>query len=148
MDIWGVLAKSADIVGIVVGIISLIISIVTLVNTKKIRSSMLAHVETSEYRQAIDEQVGELQTFQELLVDGEGLDSSIFLKLMVQLRNVVIAYETILPDKLKKKIENLYDHIKKNLYQKGYPYSKTDLAKCLNLLVYVVTELKKEKKVI
>ena len=49
--LWDVLSKSADIVGFA----SLGISIGTLVNTRKIRSSMLAHVETSEYRQAIDE---------------------------------------------------------------------------------------------
>lgn len=41
---WDIISKGADIVGF----ISLGISIVTLVNTGKIRSSMIAHAETSE----------------------------------------------------------------------------------------------------
>lgn len=107
--LWDVLSKSADIVGFA----SLGISIGTLVNTRKIRSSMLAHVETSEYRQAIDEQIRELEAFQELLVEGEGLDSGFFIQLMIPLRNIGISYETILPLKLTKKINNLNEHIKK-----------------------------------
>lgn len=148
MDFWQIIAKVADVVGIAFGTISLVISIVTLINTKKIRSSMLAHVETSEYRQAIDEQVTELETFQSLIVDGDGLNEDIFLRLMVLLRNISIAYETILPTKLIKKIANLNDHIRKSLYTNNEPYNKNDLEKCISMLVYVVTELKKEKKVI
>lgn len=144
MDYWLILGRTADFIGI----ISLVISIFTLVNTRKIRTSMLAHVETSEYRQAIDEQVHELEAFQSLLVDGTDLDSNLFLELMVLLRNIGIAYETILPTKLLKKIGNLRTHIKKCLYDKEAPYNKKDLEKCISLLVEVVTELKKEKKVI
>lgn len=145
MDVlWDVLSKSADIVGFA----SLGISIGTLVNTRKIRSSMLAHVETSEYRQAIDEQIGDLEVFQELLVEGNGLDSNFFLQLMVQLRNIGISYETILPSKLTKKINNLNEHIKKSLFNTPSPYSKTDLEKCISMLVYIISELKKEKRVI
>ena len=90
----------------------------------------------------------ELEAFQSLLVDGTDLDSNLFLELMVLLRNIGIAYETILPTKLLKKIGNLRTHIKKCLYDKEAPYNKKDLEKCISLLVEVVTELKKEKKVI
>lgn len=141
--IWDVLSKGADIAGF----ISLVISIVTLANTKKIRSSILAHVETSEYKQAIDEQIVDLETFEELLVAGEGLESSFFLGLIKLLQNIKISYETILPSKLTKKITNLYDHINKNLYENSSPYSKKDIEKCISALIYIISELKKEKKV-
>lgn len=144
MDIWNIISKSADLVGFV----SLAISIMTWSNTRKIRSSMLAHVETSEYRQAIDEQINDLEAYQQLLVDGENLNSNVFLKLMVALRNIGISYETILPVKLTRKITNLNEHIKKSFYDKPAPYNKSDLERCISLLVYVISELKKEKKVI
>ena len=141
---WGVISKGADIVGFV----SLVISVVTFFNTRKIRSSMLAHVETSEYRQAIDNQINELEAFKTLLVEGKGLSSDVFLKLIVCLRDIGISYETILPTKLTKKIENLSDHIKQKLYDKQEPYDKHDLEKCISMLVYVMSELKKEQRVI
>ena len=82
---------------------------------------------------------------------GPKLDESwpgVGLELMVLLRNISIAYETILPTKLLKKIGNLRTHIKKCLYDNEAPYNKNDMEKCISLLVEVVTELKKEKKVI
>lgn len=145
---WDVVAKTADIVGIVFGSGSMVISIVTLLNTKKIRSEMITRVEKSEYSQAIDEQVADLEAFKELLVSGKGLDSAVFLNAMVLVKNIRISYESFLPDKLKKKIDNLHNHININLYGASAPYSKEDIVKCVNLLVYVITELKKEKKVL
>lgn len=142
--IWDVVSKGAD----VVGIISLGISLVTLLNTRKIRSSMIAHVETSEYRKEIDEQIGELEVFRDLLVKGEGLNSQFFLKLITQLENIRISYVTILPTKLLKRIATLYEHIRTNLYIVATPYEKKHLEKCIKLLVEILSELKKEKKVI
>lgn len=148
MNAWDLLAKGADIISITVGSISLVISIMTLANTKKIRSSMLAHVETSEYKLAIDDQVHTLESFKDLLVEGDALNTNFFLKLMIELRNISISYETILPPKLYKKISNLNDYIKKNLYEKVSPYNNRSVESCVSQLVYVITELKKEKKII
>lgn len=145
---WDVIAKSADIVGIVFGSGSMVISIFTLINTRKIRAEMIAHVERSEYAQAIDEQVEDLEVFKELLMSGEELDATVFLNAMVLVKDIRISYETFLPDKLKKKIDNLHNHIDVNLYRTSTPHSKEDIVKCINLLVYVITELKKEKKVL
>ena len=145
---WDVVAKTADVMGILLGSGSMVISVVTLVNTKKIRSEMLSRVEKSEYQQAIDEQVADLEAFRKLLISGQGLDSAVFFNIMGLIKNIRISYEIILPDKLKKKIDNLHEHIEENLYKRTAPYSKDNLAKCLNLLVYVITELKKEKKVL
>ena len=139
-----IISKGADIVGF----ISFGISVVTLVNTRKIRSSMIAHVETSEYRKEIDEQIGELEAFRDILVEGNGLDSQFFLQLMVQLRDICISYETILPPKLTKKMTGLNEHTKNNLYSGVTPYRKKDLEKCIRLLVEIISELKKEKKII
>lgn len=143
---WDVVSKGAD----VVGIISLGISLVTLLNTRKIRSSMIAHVETSEYRKEIDEQIEELEVFRDLLVkdEGEGLNSQFFLKLITQLENIRISYVTILPNRLLKRIATLYEHIRTNLYIAATPYEKKHLEKCIKLLVEIISELKKEKKVI
>jgi len=139
-----IISKGADIVGF----ISFGISVVTLVNTRKIRSSMVAHVETSEYRKEIDEQIGELEAFRDILVEGNGLDSQFFLQLMVQLRDICISYETILPPKLTKKMTGLNEHTKNNLYSGVTPYRKKDLEKCISMLVEIISELKKEKKII
>lgn len=89
---WDVVSKGAD----VVGIISLGISLVTLLNTRKIRSSMIAHVETSEYRKEIDEQIEELEVFRDLLVkdEGAGLNSQFFLKLISTEQTPVFAAAT------------------------------------------------------
>ena len=123
---WDVVSKGADIVGI----ISLGISLVTLLNTGKIRSSMIAHVETSEYRKEIDEQIGDLEVFRDILIKGEGLNSQVFLKLITQLENIRISYVTILPTKLLKRIATLYEHISTNLYDVVTPYEKKHLEKC------------------
>ena len=139
-----IISKGADIVGF----ISFGISVVTLVNTRKIRSSMVAHVETSEFRKEIDEQIGELEAFRDILVEGNGLDSQFFLQLMVQLRDICISYETILPPKLTKKMTGLNEHTKNNLYSGVTPYRKKDLEKCISMLVEIISELKKEKKII
>ena len=139
-----IISKGADIVGF----ISFGISVVTLVNTRKIRSSMVAHVETSEYRKEIDEQIGELEAFRDILVEGNGLDSQFFLQLMVQLRDICISYETILPPKLTKKMTGLNEHTKNNLYSGVTPYRKKDLEKCISMLVEIISELKKEKKIL
>ncbi len=141
---WDVVSKGADIVGI----ISLGISLVTLLNTGKIRSSMIAHVETSEYRKEIDEQIGDLEVFRDILIKGEGLNSQVFLKLITQLENIRISYVTILPTKLLKRIATLYEHISTNLYDVVTPYEKKHLEKCVKLLVEIISELKKEKNVI
>lgn len=148
IGMWDVVAKTADVVGIVFGSGSMVISIITLLNTKKIRAEMITRVEKSEYSQAIDEQVADLEAFKELLLSGENLDSVVFLNAMVLVKNIRISYESFLPDKLKRKIDNLYNHINENLYGVSGPYSKEAILKCINLLVYVITELKKEKKVL
>lgn len=109
---------------------------------------MVAHVETSEYRKEIDEQIGELEAFRDILVEGNGLDSQFFLQLMVQLRDICISYETILPPKLTKKMTGLNEHTKNNLYSGVTPYRKKDLEKCISMLVEIISELKKEKKII
>lgn len=144
VDFWGLLSKSADILGI----ISLIISVVTLKNTRKIRTSLLAHAETSEYREAIDEQVQELEAFKNLLIKGEALDSRLFLQLMTLLKNIQIAYSTILRPPQKKHINNLINNINNNFYNKEAPYSKKSIKKCSSQLVEVITELKKEKEML
>lgn len=143
MDGWVMLARFADFVGIV----SFSISVVTLVITSKIRKNMLAHVEKSEYRIEIDEQIGELEAFKALLLEEKALNPDFFLQLNALLKNINIAYETILPSKLKQKIKDLSALIKDKLYQNP-PYSRDDIDECISLLVYVSTELKKEKKVL
>lgn len=143
---WDFVAKTADVAGILLGSSSLIITIVTLVNTKKIRSAVLSRVEKSEYQKAIDEQVADLDAFSELLTSGETLEGPVFLKIMKLLKSIRISYETVLPDKVKKKIDELYDHIEENFYKRSAPYNKTNVSKCMKLLVYVCTELKKEKE--
>ena len=116
LGMWDVMAKTADVVGIVFGSGSMVISIITLLNTKKIRAEMITRVEKSEYSQAIDEQVADLEAFKDLLLSGKNLDSAVFLNAMVLVKNIRISYESFLPDKLKKKIDNLYNHINENLY--------------------------------
>lgn len=143
---WDIISKGADIVGF----ISLGISIVTLVNTGKIRSSMIAHAETSEYRKQIDEQISKLEAIREILVDGKSQEPQLFLQLITQLKNIRISYETILPAKLLRRIEVLCEYIMANLYDRKdtMPYKKSDLAKCISLLLEIISGLKKEKSVI
>lgn len=143
MDWWIILARFADFAGIA----SLAISVVTLVNTSKIRKNMLAHVEKSEYKIEIDEQISELEVFKSLLVEGNSLNHNFFLQLNVLLGNINIAYETILPNKLRQKIKDLSGLIRDKLYKEP-PYSSNDIDECISLLVYISAELKKEKKVL
>lgn len=143
---WDIISKGADIVGF----ISLGISIVTLVNTGKIRSSMIAHAETSEYRKQIDEQISKLEAIREILVDGKSQEPQLFLQLITQLKNIRISYETILPAKLLRRIKVLCEYIMANLYDRKdtMPYRKSDLTKCISLLLEIISGLKKEKSVI
>lgn len=108
---------------------------------------MLAHVEKSEYKIEIDEQISELEVFKSLLVEGNSLNHNFFLQLNVLLGNINIAYETILPNKLRQKIKDLSGLIRDKLYKEP-PYSSNDIDECISLLVYISAELKKEKKVL
>lgn len=144
MDIWSIIAKIADIVGIV----SLIISLVTLSVTRGIRKSMLAHVESSDYRKDIDEQINELDACRKLLIEGTSLNDTFYPKLIAKLDDIRIAYETILPPKVIKQINNLIKLIGGSLSDVPPPHNQKVIRKCISQLGYVIAELKKEKNIL
>lgn len=99
MDFWEIFSRVVDCVGVV----SLVISIMTLCVTRGIKKSRLVHVEASDYRKDIDAQVHDLDACRKILIEGKQIDVQFFFRLIACLDDVSIAYETILPTKVIKK---------------------------------------------
>lgn len=146
MNIWLIISRAAD----VVGVVGFLVSVCTFFTARRIRKSMLAHVESSDYRKAIDQQIGELEAYQAVLVEGtlEEAGDAFFSKLASALENIYIAYETILPKRVLRNTNKLIEFIRNNLSLATRKANKKDIDKCISLLNYTVTELKKEKKII
>lgn len=146
IDVWLIISKLADILGIV----AFVISVCTFITTRGIRKSMLAHVESSDYRKAIDQQINELEAYRIILIERAAQDANdvFFTKLTVVLEDISIAYETILPKRVLKKINDLIELIRNELNPISGYRSKKDVDKCISLLSYIVAELKKEKGII
>ena len=146
MDRWLILSRAADILGV----LAFLISVCTLLVARGIRKSMLAHVESSDYRKQIDQQISELEAYKKILLEENGSDISpkIFTKLAAMLEDIKIAYETILPRPVLRKISNLIEHIRNNLNLTTGHVTKQDIEKCISSLTYVVAELKKEKEML
>jgi len=143
---WIIISRIAD----VLGILAFGISVCTLITTRGIRKSMLAHVESSDYRKAIDRQISELEAYRKILIERTTQDVSdvFFNKLAVMLEDIGMAYETILPKNVLKKINGLIEHIRNKLNSTSKNRGKNDIDKCVSLLGYVIVELKKEKEII
>lgn len=146
MDRWLILSRAADILGV----LAFLISVCTLFVARGIRKSMLAHVESSDYRKQIDQQISELEAYKNILLEENGSDINpkIFTKLAATLEDIKIAYETILPRPVLRRISSLIEHIRNDLNLTAGHASKQDIEKCISSLTYVVVELKKEKEIL
>lgn len=146
IDGWLITSRLADILGIV----AFAISVCTLIITRGIRKSMLAHIESSDYRKAIDQQISELEAYRTILIERSVQEphNIFFTKLTVILEDISIAYETILPKRVLKATSRLIELIRNKMNSADGYKNKQNVDKCISLLGYVVAELKKEKEII
>lgn len=152
MDFWTIVSKTADIIGILVGVSSLIISAITLRTTTGIKSgirkSKLISAESSDYAKEIDEHINDLEAYRKVLLDGKDIPDTLFPELAAKLGDINIAYETILPQKLHKQINDLESSIYSFLKLGKAKQTKQMEVTCASKLVYIIAELKKEKKIL
>lgn len=152
MEFWDVVSKTADIIGILVGISSLIIGVITLRTTTGIKSgirkSKLITAESSDYAREIDEHISDLEAYRKILLDGKDIPETLFPMLAVKLGDIETAYETILPQKLRKQINSLVNSIYSYLKPGKTRPTKQMVVTCVSKLGYIITELKKEKKIL
>lgn len=143
------LRETVSIVADVAGIISLVISLITLLLTARIRKSLLSHVEASIYREDIDEQIRDLEAVHDLLLSSKAADesfpSSFFTELICKLNEIQIAYETILKRKVIKEITSL---MSLTSTMESKPPDQKQISNCTKQLNTVIVELKKEKKIL
>lgn len=136
------LSLSADLAGI----ISLIISIVTLVLASGIRKSMLRHIEKTDYLQDIDRQLTELQASYESLIDKDiPSDATSFTLLKSKLEVIPIRYEVILSKKVMQRVIALIDLVDKC---KSNVSDVKTIQKCASQLHILILMLEKEKKLL
>lgn len=129
------LSLSADLAGI----ISLIISIVTLVLASGIRKSMLRHIEKTDYLQDIDRQLTELQASYESLIDKDiPSDATSFTLLKSKL-------EVILSKKVMQRVIALIDLVDKC---KSNVSDVKTIQNCASQLHILILMLEKEKKLL
>ena len=136
------LSLSADLAGI----ISLVISIVTLVLASGIRKSMLRHIEKTDYLQDIDRQLTELQASYESLIDKAiPTDATSFTLLKSKLEVIPIWYEVILSKKVMQRVIALIDLVEK--CKSNLSDTKT-IQTCASQLHILILMLEKEKKLL
>lgn len=136
------LSLSADLAGI----ISLIISIVTLVLASGIRKSMLRHIEKTDYLQDIDRQLTELQASYESLIDKDiPSDATSFTLLKSKLEVIPIRYEVILSKKVMQRVIALIDLVDKC---KSNVSDVKTIQNCASQLHILILMLEKEKKLL
>lgn len=138
-----ILGVTAD----VVGVVSFLISIPTLVLASGIKRSILKYVEKNDYIRDIDNQLTELQASYEMLLEDDEKYGQNFLDLLVSKLEVFpIRYEAILSKKVIKQVNTLIKQIeektKTNFSNKKY---KQD---CARQLHQIILTLEKEKKLL
>ncbi len=130
----------------ILGILSFLVGIGTFFTTLRIRKKMIMHVAKSDYRQEIDTQVKNLRSYYETIIKDNIYTESLLIKLEMELDDLIIAYDAILPKDLTSKMKKLKAHISgkclKDLNDKQF---KIDCAKQIHS---IASKLAKEKKII
>ncbi len=141
-----------DIVSIVAdfaGVISLILSVLTFINTYRIKSSLQAHLEESDFKLEIDNSILRLEAFEKLFIDEyKTLDYNNITNLQIEIDNIITAYEEILPKGLIKSLQSLHKYLQDNFTPANLPYSQTTCHECAKKLNRTVSLLKKKKRMI
>ncbi len=126
--------------------ISMIITCITLFTTVRIRKTLLSHVEKSDYMRDIDNKIKSLRAYEETLnKDAVLCNDSFYDCITIELDDIVISYENILPRSIISEIEELM-----TLVQNSKGLSNTSKAKsnCQRKLHAICTRLEKEKKLL
>lgn len=137
---WDVLSKLTS----VLGVLSFVISVITLFIAGGIKKSMMAHVENTDYRKEIQEHIAYFESCRELMVEDAAPVETYYGKLVARLDIIKTAYETILPAKLLKKINSLTKQIETSISNKSQHATRNQISQ----LAYIITELKKKEKMI
>lgn len=137
---WNVISNIAS----VLGILSFVISIITLFVAGGIKKSMMAHVESTDYRKEIQEHIAYFESCRELMIEDKCSVETYYGKLVARLDVIKTAYETILSPKLLKKINSLTKQIEASMSNKSQHATRNQISQ----LAYIITELKKKEKMI
>lgn len=137
---WDVISNIAN----VLGILSFGVSIITLFIAGGIKRSMMAHVESTDYRKEIQEHIAYFESCRELMVEDKSSIETYYGKLVARLDVIKTAYETILSPKLIKKINSLTKQIETSMSNKSQHATRNQISQ----LAYIITELKKKEKMI
>ena len=136
-----------DVTADVVGIVSFLISIPTLVLASGIKRSILKYVEKNDYLRDIDNQLTELQASYETLLDNDVKYDQSFLDLLVSKLEVFpIRYEAILSKKVIQQVNTLIKHIEEK--SKARLSDKKYKQECASQLHRLILTLEKEKKLL
>lgn len=145
MDTWGIVAKMAD----VSGVISLIVAIITLILAGGIKTSILKFVEKNDYKQDIDKHLTNLQAILDSYNDPKtqaSYNEETLDQLLYILETFQGSYDMILTKKNMKGIDALSKHIenkcKKDISNVQYK------RECRTQLHKLILRLGKEKMVI
>lgn len=145
MDAWGIIAKIAD----VSGVISLIVAIITLILAGGIKKSILKFVEKNDYRQDIDKHLTNLQAIFDSFNDPQtqiSYNTDTLDKLLDTFEIFQVSYETILRKRVMKSINTLSNNIE-NKYKSDI--SNTQYKReCRSQLHRLILRLEKEKRMI
>ncbi len=126
--------------------ISMIITCITLFTTVRIRKTLLSHVEKSDYMRDIDNKIKSLRAYEETLnKDAVLCNDSFYDCITIELDDIVISYENILPRSIISEIEELMTLVQNS---KGLNNTSKAKSNCQRKLHAICTRLEKEKKLL
>lgn len=140
VDGWNWFGRIAD----VIGVISFIISIPTLIFAKTAKKAIQEHDDIKEYKDEIDEHIDSLVGLYESMEKDEIYNRSILTALQKELDTLTIQYTSVIKP-FKNKINKLLGKIKTALINidTDKTYNKSNVTRLLN---QVIEHLKKVKK--
>ena len=126
------------------GIISLIISIITLKLASGIRSSMLERIEKKSFEDSAETLIDGLSSYRKMLSkDAEIINDDFYKNVHDTLIEILDDYRTILPHEIKGKIKRLDKRISCYLKKKNKP---NDFGRvCSDRLHSIISDLRKER---
>lgn len=141
-NFWLWFGRVADILGV----ISFVISIITLFVTAGIKKAQRQQVEKSDYSVDIENQLETLKAYHDLAAKSDKFDDSLALELQENLICIETYYETLLPKKLKSDIKGLKNYLENSMGKP--PYSKGVCKELAKRLTLIMARLKKVKKLL
>lgn len=114
MGFWDILSRVSSICGV----LSLIISLITLALASGINKSIAVHIEESDFRKDIEKKIEQIQAYAEVLLKDYDVVKKSHKTLFAEIENTMvdiqIMYSDILPKKVIKKIGKLNQALRTN----------------------------------